>query len=469
MKHRRASLLLALVLVFSCLSPALAAEDGATGFSDVDSDAWYAPYVEACVQTGVIEGTGDGLFRPDQVLDTREGTAMLMRLHHVLHGGNGALPQPPEDWVPVWVENTDGQALFTAEDYSGWHSAPGKFFLRFRTSRAEELNQTTGTVRLGGLQFAGEFFLWEDDPGQVTLDLSHCARASQDLAMDAFDPCAFREEDKLPQWVQSAWYYAQCNGLDEVARLGGDHSAMSFAEDLYQICGDLPTRFSAEYVPHFDREECPEIYSLREAGVWNGANETGAHYQQGSGFFSRADAAILIGRVLNEELRLETDPDALPHDGYTLTYLADGAEPDSTYPILPLEDGLLTLDGQVVPCPQDDEAWSTRPKRSARRDEYLMLAFSGKRGCGGHAGCTSPELFVWVDAAGQPVTPFSYDQIEPPQSPAFDRPYTASVWGIYYRGDQPVSQKFDWCGDLDRDLRGFVGLDGKIYRIEFEL
>ncbi len=37
----------------------------------------------------------------------------------------------------------------------------------------------------------------------------------------------------------------------------------------------------------------------------------------------------------------------------------------------------------------------------------------------------------------------------------------------YDLSGQPVSEDFDWCGGLNADGQGFVGLNGKIYRIDF--
>ncbi len=104
-KHRRVSLLLALLLALGCLSPALAAEG--TGFSDVPADAWYAPYVEVCVRAGVMGGTGDGRFQPERLISQSEGYVLLLRLYDVLHGGSGVFPAPPENW---------GTALLTFDD-----------------------------------------------------------------------------------------------------------------------------------------------------------------------------------------------------------------------------------------------------------------------------------------------------------------------------------------------------------------
>ena len=41
--------------------------------------------------------------------------------------------------------------------------------------------------------------------------------------------------------------------------------------------------------------------------------------------------------------------------------------------------------------------------------------------------------------------------------------------GCYYRrGDgTPATKRFDWCGKIGPDGRGFVQKDGKLYRIEF--
>ena len=47
------------------LSPAYAVE---SGFSDVPPGTWYAPYVEACAQEGLMNGTGNNTFTPEGVM-----------------------------------------------------------------------------------------------------------------------------------------------------------------------------------------------------------------------------------------------------------------------------------------------------------------------------------------------------------------------------------------------------------------
>jgi endo-1,4-beta-xylanase len=55
-------------------------DTGATAyFSDVASDAWYAPYVGACYAEGIITGYEDGTFKPDALVSRQEMAVMVKR------------------------------------------------------------------------------------------------------------------------------------------------------------------------------------------------------------------------------------------------------------------------------------------------------------------------------------------------------------------------------------------------------
>ena len=67
----------------------------------------------------------------------------------------------------------------------------------------------------------------------------------------------------------------------------------------------------------------------------------------------------------------------------------------------------------------------------------------------------------YLNAAGELVPAPKYCDEEKYQNGYFAQD------GIYYDlTGTPVSRKFDWCGKLDTQGRGFVGLDDAIYRIE---
>ena len=71
------SVILAFVITI-CWVPCLAAE---AAFSDVPADAWYAPYVEVCVEEGLMKGTSDTTFSPERELTLAETLVLTARLY----------------------------------------------------------------------------------------------------------------------------------------------------------------------------------------------------------------------------------------------------------------------------------------------------------------------------------------------------------------------------------------------------
>lgn len=180
-------LALSLVLTLCTLPcPVFAAES--TGFSDVDPKAWYAPYIDVCVKAGVMQGVGDGRFAPEDDLSCREGAVMLLRLYDVLHGGDGQFSAPPEDWVPVWIEDEQGQVLYTGEDLTG---IGGGRQLFFPPPQDRSLTQTKAVLRLGGLSFTQPLSPRED--GRAALELEGLSYRMQVYIEDAFLNVLYRE------------------------------------------------------------------------------------------------------------------------------------------------------------------------------------------------------------------------------------------------------------------------------------
>lgn len=50
-------------------------------FTDVKDSAWYAEAVDYCAEHGLVNGDGDGKFRPDAPITRAEMAAVAMRLH----------------------------------------------------------------------------------------------------------------------------------------------------------------------------------------------------------------------------------------------------------------------------------------------------------------------------------------------------------------------------------------------------
>lgn len=95
-------------------------------FPDVDQDAWYAPYLEAAFEAGIVTGYPDRSFHPSSPIAAEEGIVLLMRA-----AGEDA---PQQNMGKPWYGN-----------------AAAKAFARNLISPHERL-------RLGNLLTRGQFF-----------------------------------------------------------------------------------------------------------------------------------------------------------------------------------------------------------------------------------------------------------------------------------------------------------------------
>ncbi|MBO9608468.1 MAG: S-layer homology domain-containing protein [Paenibacillaceae bacterium] len=93
-----------------------AAAGGASGepesFADVPADAWYAPYVREAQKRGLVEGDGDGNFRPDAGVSREEMMTMLYRWLH----GSGLQPEAETEAKA----EVSALAFGDAGDIDGW-------------------------------------------------------------------------------------------------------------------------------------------------------------------------------------------------------------------------------------------------------------------------------------------------------------------------------------------------------------
>ena len=53
---------------------------GLTAFSDVESSAWYADFVMKLAERGIVNGVGNGLFRPDAPITRQDMATMISRM-----------------------------------------------------------------------------------------------------------------------------------------------------------------------------------------------------------------------------------------------------------------------------------------------------------------------------------------------------------------------------------------------------
>ena len=76
MKKRILTMLLALALLAALVTPALAE----SSYTDVDQDDWFSDSVEFCLNSGLMDGVGEGLFDPDTSVTRAMAVTVLWRL-----------------------------------------------------------------------------------------------------------------------------------------------------------------------------------------------------------------------------------------------------------------------------------------------------------------------------------------------------------------------------------------------------
>ncbi len=423
-----------------------------TQFTDVAPDAWYAPYVEICVADGLMEGVGDGKFTPDGPVNEDEAIVMAARVLWHADGGEGPLPQGP-----------------TPEEMVRRMGDDAEYWFQYGADTAQWMSE-----------------LWSWDGLCYLLSRVH------------------EEDYDLPLYLTT--YPA--------TRSGFFHALAFAAQGL-----ELPAINEIDQVPGA-RARDEDLLRLYRAGILTGTDAYGSF--SGQQALTRAEAAAALARLLRPELRLSFRPESMDYP-YTLTYLMDGV-PDCgiTYPVCVLgsaaetphgQTGVLLLDGTLLPWPgsgtpsgslapcgdyvyfgvYDDTTenpYDTKAGLMDRNGQFIVpmenmrthytYAIDG----GFFSEVHRPDdTTVWtlLNEEGQlirevEVTGNDPTELYPPKGRSpfrgiEDRHSTTGEFkGSYYvdAAGSPVSEDFDWCGGLTADGQGFVGLNGKIYRIEFE-
>ncbi len=452
---RTLSLLLALLLALGCLSPALALEPPAPRFDDVDPDAWYAPYVETCVVDGLMEGVGDEKFAPEKTLSGTECSVLALRLYDLLHGGDGDFDPAPEDWGYATFTFPDGQSVQGyIQDGAVWNwikmSRVDGGHLCFRLETEDE--QAWGKSM--DYQKAAFSMNGVDCPGELHLSGDSLLYFEPTGNWEAFRDLTTTYRYPWPHlWYRDAWYYAEQKDLHVLIYSQGDRRA--FARCVAEAVGELPAINDIFALP--DTAE-PDVLMLCRAGVLTGTDQYGTFRINDS--LTRAQAAAIACRVLHPELRVEYTIQPLEtYENYTLTYLQDDGErrfglPKASEYLVNADDHtLLTLDGTAVSTP---EGWEI--ERVGAQDVCIHDAI-GTYGVMDAQGNVTPA--EWWEARERPG---ETQNIETLNNGYRRAEYSCCYWNA--QGEQ-VSPVFDWLGPINPDGQGFVGLDGKIYRIDF--
>ncbi len=523
MKTKTAALAVLLVLVLS-LCPALALEPLETQFGDVSPQAWYADGVTTCANEGIMIGDEAGLFRPEERLTQAECLTLALRLYAPEKEPETA----PEDWGRVQITLEDGTVLdgYGSEKadlpgleggqfslYWGAYTHYDSGYLCVRLEGDDAACQAWGkahegkaTVQVGDLTISGTVgcFIplgnWVLDFHPDSGDGSEEAMAIQNvLALDAPAP------DK---WYRDAYYSAQTWGLKDTEKTPGFKRLLEsvsaqwwatremFAAALGDVAEgyDLTRRVEVDDIPDETFDDGYYLKTLYEGGILNGVDEFGGF--DGGAFLTRAQAAVMVARLLDEDQRLNTPIKPLPTQGYTLTETTETW--DEVYSnAVEVHDLIPTQEGELCGYVDQSGEWVIMPRWESAEpfvDGYACVyannAWNAIDDMGNlvlgqdytslHNLGEGKFLGEWLDSGKGYVREVrdgqgrGYSAVYGDMGLEFHNGYAVyqpfgTPRGFYIDSSfRPVSEKFDQCGALDESFSGLVQLDGKTYRIQFD-
>lgn len=106
-----------------------------SGFSDVPTAAWYAPYVELLYGAEIVDGHPDGTFRPGDLISRAESAKLVFRAWQEAGGFSSPFEERPIDTIQVDVVDTNRRVnrAVPADPRSDpanklvlWHRSPGE-------------------------------------------------------------------------------------------------------------------------------------------------------------------------------------------------------------------------------------------------------------------------------------------------------------------------------------------------------
>lgn len=524
------------------------------GFSDVSSEDWFAPYVEVCVEQGLLNGAGDGRFLPHEPVNNDEALVMAARALWQSDGGEGPLPAglTPEELVELlgedqrqlaWPPLEDAQRLselwpwdgfcylvrrcpelgFQLPDYSfNTYPATRQEFFRLLALAGRDLPAINDVSTVPGCRDQAILRLYRagvlsgaDSYGSFQPQ-RHLTRAEAAAALARLASPELRLKFDLEP---SPWtgYTLTLLGAD-TGYFGESYPVLPMADGILTLAGDKVDYPPGQLIGGTSVGGCDEYLKLHPS--------TGGPDWKGY--------AVLVDQQGNLPLPIWTYDDLYPLSGGT--FLAVHWEDSSDYETRETRWSILSADGQVIRqlpstygygapdndwysyneglCPWRDEesglmgyvdgdgAWVIPAQWTyacpfshgqaivCSKDQrgvidtsgatVMPLALRGELYRGYVSdGCDAPMRYRWenwpcrndrdgwLDDQGNAV-PGPKTDPDTGRSPHYQNGYFSDGQTYYGLDGQPCSETFDWCGPLTADGRGFVGLDGNIYRIEFE-
>lgn len=345
--------LLSLLLTGSLLvTPVLAAQTGVedsfpavrepASFADVASGSWYTDAAGLCYVTGLLNGTGNGNFSPSRSVTIGEAATLAGRIHHILNGGDGTLPEAPAEWGQIVLTRADSTSVGLQENSNtGFWLDEKSLQLCFNLDESWKAAEgQTVTLTLNGTNYTGTLN-WQAQSWkppfyfQPDFHSQNYQQYYDDLWDALWRPAP-------GSWSRNTAYYLETvlhTGPDQINGLGETATRLDFVKLLSLVSGDLlePINDITDF-PDATEETKDVVLPFYQAGILTGTDDYGTF--RANGTLSRAEMATMAARLIRPELRQEFTLKTVDDSRYTLTALdlkggkADGSW--STSSLLPV-------------------------------------------------------------------------------------------------------------------------------------
>ncbi len=309
------------------------------GFADVAEGSASYDAIKLCYERGLMNGTSDTAFNPQGKLTVAQLIVLAARLYNLQCGGDGTVPDLPDLSQPyLRFCGEDGSLIASYPAGELPYTYTGGANPYFCLSLEEEDASLPETCRLD-IGFEGYNHIrsyqglrqsYHSEPGTMTQGFQGTGYCFEDF--DDPDGTIFWYNTTNFTRLASAWWYPA------LVYLTSEHKADLFSDLLVPLAGenqtedyDALTRFSIDNatralfavlvngaagelevlnetisVPdiHEETPNAERILNLYRAGILTGVDKAGNF--QGSADLTRAQAAIMLARVLDPALRVKT-------------------------------------------------------------------------------------------------------------------------------------------------------------------
>lgn len=346
--NRILGLILTAVFLFALSTPcgAMSTETttsrGYPGFSDVAEGSASYEAIKLCYERGLMNGTSDTAFNPQGKLTIAQLVVLAARLYDLQNGGDGTIPPDLPDPSGSYLRFYDGEGNLMAscsklEELPSYSGGGESFYAALSEAPDDESLPEVCTVEIGyegynrvkslegvretyhpvsgamnhGLTGTGYRFQVNPD----ALYTRPSAETVERLKDAWWFPAVFYLGSEGVMGFDgglvlraSNWDYDNNSGFDPLTRFSKDNASRALFAWLVDLAaGDLETLNGTVAVPDVEVGETRDaeaILRLYQAGVLTGVDAEGNF--NGSGELTRAQAAIMLARVLEPSLRVKT-------------------------------------------------------------------------------------------------------------------------------------------------------------------